>query len=123
MARKVLIIDDEEDMRIYLQTLFRKAGYETATAINGEEALEQMNRQQPDFVTLDILMPKKSGLNFYRALRSGEKHKNLPVVVLSGISGHREFFDETADSGPSIFIEKPIEPESFLKKVAEFLGE
>jgi CheY-like chemotaxis protein len=123
MARKVLIIDDEEDMLIYLQTLFKKAGYETATASNGEEALKMMGDLQPDFITLDILMPKKSGLNFFRAIRADARHKNLPVVVLSGISGHREFFDETADSGPSIFVEKPIEPESFLKKVTELLGE
>jgi len=123
MARKVLIIDDEEDMLTYLNTLFKKAGYETATASNGEDALEKIETLQPDFITLDILMPKKSGLNFFKAIRADSRHKNLPVVVLSGISGHQEFFDQSDDSGPSIFIEKPIEPKAFMKKVADFIGE
>lgn len=123
MARKVLIIDDEQDMRLYLQTLFKKAGYETETAVNGEEALEKMKQVRPDFITLDILMPKKSGINFFKALRESNNNKDLPVIVLSGISGHKEFFDEGPENGPSIFIEKPIEPESFLRKVTEFIGE
>jgi DNA-binding response OmpR family regulator len=123
MAKKILIIDDEEDMRVYLETLFRKAGYETGIAINGDEANEKVDSFNPDLITLDILMPKKSGLNFFQSLRSNASTKNLPIVVLSGLSGHKEFFDNESQIGPTIFVDKPIEPDSFLKNVRQMLGE
>ena len=61
-TKKVMIIDDEEDMRIFLDTLFRKGGYEIKSAANGEEALGFLEEFCPDLITLDILMPKKSYL-------------------------------------------------------------
>ena len=62
MAKKILIIDDENDMRVYLAALFRKAGYETKTASNGEEALLLADSFETDLITLDVLMPKCSGV-------------------------------------------------------------
>jgi CheY-like chemotaxis protein len=121
MSKRILIVDDEEDMLVYLQTLFRKAGYETETATNGDEAIEKIGQIQPDLITLDILMPKKSGLNFFQALRTDEETKHLPVIVLSGITGHRDFFEDESEVGPTIFIEKPIEPDSFLASVKQML--
>ena len=58
MAKKVLIIDDEKDMRVYLEALFRKEGYETTTAENGKEGLWLAEAKRPDLITLDVLMPK-----------------------------------------------------------------
>ena len=59
MAKTILIIDDEKDMRTYLGTLFQTAGYETRTAKNGEEGLALAIESPPDLITLDVLMPKK----------------------------------------------------------------
>ena len=70
MAKKVLIIDDEKDMRVYLEALFRKEGFETETAENGEQGLWLAEANRPDLITLDILMPKKSGIKAYRGLIS-----------------------------------------------------
>lgn len=123
MAKVIMIIDDEEDMRVYMQTLLRKAGYETKTAVNGEDALERIDDINPDLITLDILMPQKSGLKFFQTLRERAGTRELPVVVVSGISGHSEFFEKEVLGGPTIFIEKPIEPDTFLKQVRELLGE
>jgi len=123
MAKKILIIDDEEDMQIYLQTLFRKAGYDTEVAGNGEEALQSIKKTHPDLITLDILMPKKSGLSFFNALREELGNRQVPVIVLSGLSGHREFFEGESIPGPTAFVEKPIVPDSFLAKAKEMLGE
>ncbi len=117
-----MIIDDEEDMRVYLQTLFRKAGYETVTAVNGEDGLRKIREQIPDLITLDILMPQKSGLKFFQALREEEATRHLPVIVVSGVTGHDEFFDKSSLGGPTVFVDKPIEPTSFLKQVEELLN-
>ena len=123
MAKKILIIDDEKDMRVYLQTLFRKAGYDTEVAVNGEEALKDIKNIQPDLITLDILMPKKSGLSFFKALREEMGDRQVPVIVLSGLSGPKEFFDSESAPGPTAFVEKPIDPDPFLAKAKEMLGE
>jgi len=123
MAKKILIIDDEADMQIYLKTLFRKAGYDTEVAGNGEEALEKIKQAAPDLITLDILMPKKSGLSFFKALREELGDRQVPVIVLSGLPGHREFFEDDAVPDPTAFVEKPIVPDSFLAKARGMLGE
>lgn len=123
MAKKILIIDDEEDMRVYLQTVFRKAGYETDTAVNGEDALAKLPAVKPDLITLDILMPQKSGLKFFEAVRQRDEGKHLPVVVVSGVTGPGDFFDKQSLGGPTIFIEKPIHPETLLGQVQQLLKE
>jgi two-component system alkaline phosphatase synthesis response regulator PhoP len=121
MSRKILIVDDEEDMRIYLQTLLRKAGYETDTAENGEDALTRFEEVNPDLITLDILMPQRSGLKFFQSLR--ERNTEIPVLVVSGVSGHNEFFDRNKLGGPTQFIEKPIQPDDFLSRIESLLEE
>jgi len=123
MPKKILIIDDEADMQTYLKVLFEKAGFQTEIAANGNEALDILSQSKPDLITLDILMPRKSGLNFFEALRAGENTKNIPVIVVSGISGHREFFDSNPPGGPTVFVEKPIVPETFLAQARKLLGE
>ncbi|MBN2226697.1 MAG: response regulator [candidate division Zixibacteria bacterium] len=123
MPKKILIIDDEEDMRIYLETVFRKAGYATETAVNGDDALARLTEIDPDLITLDILMPQKSGLKFFQALRDELATVNLPVIVVSGVSGHSDFFDPKALGGPTAFMDKPINPDTLLAGVKALLGE
>jgi len=123
MSKKIMIIDDEMDMQIYLQTLFKKAGYETVAVSNGAEALEKIADVQPDLITLDILMPKKSGLNFFQALRELANMAEVPVIVVSGVTKHSEFFEKDNLGGPTLFVEKPIEPDSLLGQVRELLGD
>jgi two-component system alkaline phosphatase synthesis response regulator PhoP len=118
-----MIIDDEEDMRIYLQTLFRKAGFDTEVAVNGEEALAKINEIKPDLITLDILMPQKSGLNFFKSIRENNTTEQIPVIVVSGVTGHQEFFSQEKLGGPTYFVEKPIKPDALLEQVNKLLGE
>jgi len=123
MSKNILIIDDEEDMQIYLETLLQKAGYETKIAVNGEEGLKTLENFVPDLITLDILMPKKSGLNFFKSIRENKKLNKIPVVVVSGVTAYNEFFRDEKNVGPTEFAEKPIVPESFLHQVKNLLGE
>ena len=123
MAKKILIIDDEKDMRVYLEALFRKAGYETESAANGEDGLWLAEAKQPDLITLDILMPKKSGIKTYRGLRISDKTKTIPIVVLTGLTRLDDFFGELDDlARPDGMFEKPINRETFLAEVKEILG-
>ena len=123
MTKKVLIIDDEKDMRVYLEALFRKAGYETETAANGEEGVWLAEAHQPDLITLDVLMPKKSGVKAYRGLRGSEKTRSIPIVVLTGLTRLDDFFGDLDNlPRPDALVEKPIDREAFLSTVEELVG-
>jgi|SaaInl7_200m_RNA_FD_contig_51_855029_length_727_multi_4_in_0_out_0_2 DNA-binding response OmpR family regulator len=124
MAKKILIIDDENDMRVYLSTLFRKAGYEVDVAVNGEEGLETARTIQPDLITLDVLMPKKSGVKAYRELRTNSTTSSVPIIILTGLAQQEDFFgDELGDvPKPNAIVEKPIDRDDFLKLAEEILS-
>lgn len=123
MAKRVLIIDDEQDMRVYLEALFRKAGFETETASNGEEGVWLAEAHQPDLITLDVLMPRKSGVKAYRGLRGSDKTKTIPIVVLTGLTRLDDFFGDLDNlPRPDALVEKPIDREAFLKTVEELVG-
>jgi CheY-like chemotaxis protein len=123
MAKKILIIDDENDMRVYLGTLFRKAGYETRAASNGEEGLEVAGEFAPDLITLDILMPKGSGIKAYRGLRTAEGTRSVPIVVLTGLTRLDDFFGDLGElPRPDAMVEKPIDREAFLETVEALIG-
>ena len=123
MAKKVLIIDDEKDMRVYLEALFRKAGYDTETAADGDQGLWLAEAHRPDLITLDVLMPKKSGVKAYRGLRTSEATKGIPIVVLTGLTRTDDFFGDLGGlPKPDALVEKPIVRETFLEKVEELIG-
>jgi len=123
MTKKVLIIDDEKDMRVYLEAVFRKAGYETESAADGDQGVWLAEAHLPDLITLDVLMPKKSGVKAYRGLRTSAKTASIPIVVLTGLTRSDDFFGDFGDlPRPEAVLEKPIERESFLEKIKDLIG-
>lgn len=123
MADLILIIDDELDMQIYLRTLFRKAGYETEVAPNGQAGVEVAAARRPVLITLDLLMPGQSGLQTYSALRTRPETREIPVIILTGLSDHGGILADLPDSvpGPSAVVEKPIDREAFIEQVRELI--
>ncbi len=124
MAKKILIIDDEKDMRVYLGTLFRKAGYEIESAPNGEEGFTLAKSFGPDLITLDVMMPKKSGMKAYHDLRTSPETKGIPIIVLTGLTKQEDFFGENLGElpRPEAIVEKPIDRENFLEKAKQIMG-
>jgi len=116
MGKKILIIDDEEDVRLFLSTVLVRNGYEAVTASNGREGLEVAERERPDLVTLDLLMPMRSGADLYRALHDSDALKDVPVIVISGLAGR-----ELAVPNPVAVFDKPIDPAAFLQAVEQAL--
>jgi len=87
-ARKtILIVDDEPDVLTYLSTLFEDSGYATTKARDGNEALTKVKSKTPDMVTLDITMPNKSGVKFYREMKESAEWKKIPIVIVTGVAG------------------------------------
>ena len=117
MTHKILVIDDEADVRSYLSSVLNKAGYETITAENGLQGLEVAKTEKPDLVILDLMMPKQTGTDFYRKLSRNKELKDTPVIVVSGLTGRH-----LATKEPVAVFDKPIDREEFLAAVEKALG-
>jgi len=86
--KTILIVDDEQDERTYLSTLLGDNGYNVITAENGDEALKKVKEVAPALITLDVTMPEKSGVKFYREMRESDDWKNIPgAAYLNQIGG------------------------------------
>jgi CheY-like chemotaxis protein len=118
MSKKILIVDDEEDLRVFLETLLSKAGYETITAVDGVEALRLLKDEKPDLVTLDLQMPRNTGTDFYRKMSRDRGLANTPVIVVSGLPGRH-----LAVPKPYAVFEKPIDQDKLLETVRQAIGE
>jgi CheY-like chemotaxis protein len=123
MTKKILIIDDEEDVRTYLTSLLKNNGYEIAVATDGEEGFSKLSNFYPNLIILDIIMPNQTGVGFYRKLRKSEVYKDIPVIVLSGVTRYKEFFarDHRSLPKPQDFVEKPFATDDLLNKVQHFI--
>lgn len=117
--RRVLVVDDEENIRVVLRTVLRKAGYEVETASNGEEALGLVDAFGPDFVLTDARMPKMGGMDLLAALRA--KHSDATVIVMSAY-GNVDMALEAIAAGAYDYVQKPFKNDEIvlaLKKAEE----
>ncbi len=128
--KKVLVVDDDVDIRKVVSKLVEKSGYKVMEAKNGIEGMGKVREDKPDLIILDILMPKESGIRMYRELKTEEPLKDIPVIVLSAIT-KKSFFrsqkvlDEFAGQSvpePEAYIEKPEEPEELIALMKKILG-
>ena len=123
--KTVLVVDDEQDVRDYLQTALEDAGFQVETACDGLEALEAVRRNRPDLISLDLVMPRHSGAKFYRELHKDKTLQHIPVLIVTGHARDemgRADFDEMTMSGPGVYLEKPVRPKSYVSAVRKLLG-
>ena len=125
----VLIVEDEPDFAALLQSILVNAGYTVATAYNSDDAFSQVRKTRPDVITLDIQMPRKSGVFFYRKLKAQETFRDIPVVVVTGLMYDKEMenlirtFLETDDvPHPEAYLEKPVDGPSLLKTIEKAMS-
>ncbi len=127
--KKILVVDDEPDVRNFLVTCIADAGFQVETAANGEEALKKIEANPPDLMTLDMVMPRKSGIQVMRTLRENPKFKDLPVIVITA-HAHDEFGREDLKSfnafvsgnRPRYTLEKPVSPQKLVKAICDILS-
>src|SRR6476646_7695632 len=109
--RRILVVDDEENLRLVLRTLLKRAGYEVESASTGEEALEKVESFGPDVVITDVRMPKMSGLDLLAALRA--KQSPATVIVMSAY-GSVDLALEAMKAGAYDYIAKPFKPDEIV---------
>jgi len=117
---RVLVVDDEADIRTILALILRRAGYEVVTAGDGIEALLAIERQPPDLVLLDVMMPRLDGFETLRRIRDGQATAQLPVILLSTRVQPADRIPGL-DRGADDHVPKPFEPADLLARVRSLL--
>ncbi|MBT3233167.1 MAG: response regulator [Calditrichaeota bacterium] len=117
--KTILIIDDEPDTFTYFSTLLEDNGYNTVGAENGDEGLARVKESPPDLITMDITMPKMSGVKAYRTLKEGEQTKSIPIIIITGVSeDFKEFISSRKQiPAPDGYLAKPIDENEFINLV------
>jgi CheY-like chemotaxis protein len=147
MPKKVLIIDDDENIVTYLSLALSKNGYEPVGAYDGKEGFDKVGEERPDLIVLDIMMPKRTGWVVFRQLRGHDDFKSIPVMMLTSVAEVLEeeeqasATDEPEYDGlrgvvkkavqqmreegldkPEMFVDKPVDPHDFIEKVKSLIG-
>ena len=128
----VLVVDDEPDVAIYLGSVLEDAGLNVIFAHDGDEALRAIEEEPPDLVSLDLVMPRKSGIRVLAELRRHPEWSKIPVVIVTAhardpevrreVSEHADVLADSVITGPSMYLEKPVTPQKYLKGICGILG-
>lgn len=125
----VLVVDDEPNVREYLAQILRDAGFNVETAADGLEALERIRAHRPDFISLDLVMPNKSGHKLLYELRRDRELARIPVVVVTahakdelGEGDLQDILRSRVVSGPEAYLEKPVRPLDYVRCVQRAMG-
>ena len=129
LGKTVLVVDDEPDIRLVLKTVLENGGFDVSLAANGKEALDRMTEKKPDVISLDLVMPKMSGLKFYKYIQKNKDRADIPVVIVSAHADD-EFGKVDLDKikaarsggGSITVIEKPIKPDSYINAIRRAIG-
>ena len=130
MSQKVLVVDDDPDVRLFSVTVLEENGYTPIEAEDGESGLKKIKAEKPDLVILDVVMPRQSGVRLYRELKTSKALKDVKVIILSGIAKKTFMRSQKAltEFGgaeipePEIYLEKPVEPDELADVIKKVLG-
>ncbi|MGD8754124.1 MAG: response regulator [Desulfobacterales bacterium] len=114
--KKILIVDDDPNILDYMTSLLEDSGFKTFTARDVQEGLKIAKKEIPDLITLDLEMPDEWGPRFYRKMSQEKSLKNIPVIVISGLSG-----GDHAVGKAVAYLSKPFDRDELLKIVKETL--
>lgn len=113
MSKKILVVDDEPALARILEVNLTRAGYEVVTAGDGRDALTTVERENPDLVLMDVMMPFMDGFEALRLLKEDPKTADLPVVMLTA-RAHRTDLQEGLERGADMYVTKPVNPQELL---------
>ena len=119
MAKKILIVEDTKSYVLIISQKLEEEGFDVATAENGEEGLEAVNKEMPDLILLDIEMPKMDGITMAKKMK--ESNINVPIIFLTNM-GDLKHISEAMEAGTDYIIKSDIDAEGIAKRVKEKLG-
>lgn len=120
--KKILVVDDDENIIQVLKMRLEVNGYKIFTASNGAEGLERAKEVGPDLILLNIMMPRLDGIMTTLKLKGTEEMRSIPVIIMTGIKEKEEMI-LAKHVGAADYITKPFEPDELLKKINKLLSQ
>ncbi len=120
MARKILIVDDEEDVLKVASYRIRKMGFDVIQAMDGQQCLDMLKKDKPDLILLDLRLPVIDGGEVCKNIKADEDLKKIPVIIFTASTDKLE--DKTIKMGADAYLTKPFDPEKMRLKINELLG-
>jgi len=120
MAKRVLIVDDNEHLRVILASILRFSGYEIFEAESGTQAIEKALSAKPNLILLDLDLTDMSGLDAARVIRKNSTTANIPIIACSAWSG-REWREKALSAGMDDYLQKPIPSAVIKAKIEQFI--
>ncbi len=130
MSKRILVVDDEQDVRVFMTTLLETSGFKPVAATNGQEGLEMARTKKPALIIMDIMMPKESGIFMYREVKKDPELSAIPVIMVSALSKKTFFHSQNVVDEyegvkmpePAAYIEKPPDADELLEVIRKVLG-
>ncbi|MFC1621690.1 response regulator transcription factor [Candidatus Omnitrophota bacterium] len=120
--KRILIVDDEDDLRNMLKFRLEATGYTVLEASDGQEGLDMARAQKPDMIILDLMLPKMDGFKVCRMLKFDKIYKNIPVVMLTAKVQEKDKMIGQ-EMGADAYLTKPFEPNELVVKIKELLNQ
>ena len=118
MNKRVLVVDDDDDIQALLQMILESEDYEVVTAGDGLLALNELEKSTPDLILLDLMMPRMDGYTFAKELRQRKRQPTIPIIVLSADVNAKQKVEQM---GADSYITKPFDIGSLLDKISHFM--
>jgi CheY-like chemotaxis protein len=112
-SKEILVVDDEEDVRAFLESLLLDNGYSVRLATDGVVAMKLVQEKVPDLILLDLMMPMQTGSGFYRKLQHHKKFSDVPVIVISGLAGRNVSVSKSVP-----VFDKPVDEAALLSTIS-----
>ena len=121
MRRRILVVDDDPDMRDLLTFTLKKAGYAVGTAVDGVDALKKACSISPDLILLDLMMPELDGFAVCEILRDDPSTASVPIIMLTAASGELSRF-AGLDAGADEYVTKPFSPKHLIGRIEKLVS-
>ncbi len=121
MAKRILVVDDDEMVLMALDELLKPEGYEVRTFSRGREALQSLDQEEYDLLMLDVIMPEMDGIELCKQIREREECREKPIVFLTAKSREEDKI-QCLEAGANLSLSKPISPDKLLKIISDTLG-
>jgi DNA-binding response OmpR family regulator len=118
--KKILVVDDEVDLVKTIQFSLELGGYEVLVSYNGEDALNEARKENPDLILLDIMLPKLDGYKVCRLLKFDEQYKHIPILMMTAKTQEKDKL-MGKETGANEYITKPFDIEELMEKIKEYL--
>lgn len=119
---KILIVEDDPLISRMYQTVFKFEGFDVDMARNGEEGIEKLKKDKPSLILLDVMMPKMSGIDVLREVKDDPKTQNIPVVVLTNLSGMKDAETALSMGAVKFIVKSKNKPKQIVAQIKEVLA-